>query len=85
MLSENNVRIFLFFFGVYAAIFGPWWLTAVPIVLLSVRFRAWEVTVLGLLVDFLWQPVAVHMPMYFIFSILIVWAFEPLRRELLLA
>ena len=85
MLNENNVRVFLFFFGVYAAVYGPWWLPAVPIVLLSLRFRAWEVPVLGLLVDFLWQPAVVHVPLYFIFSIGIVWAFEPLRRELLMA
>ena len=52
-------------------------------ILVSMRFRAWETIVLGLLADMLWLPGGVHLPLYLIFSIALVWAFEPLRKELL--
>jgi len=84
MSVENSLRIFLFCLGVLAALFGPPWLPLVPVVLLAMRFRAWEVIVLGLFTDFLWAP-SLHIPLFLISSIVIVWAFEPLRKELLLS
>ena len=84
MLAENNFRIGLTLLGVMAAIFGPAWFTLVPMVLLSMRFRAWEVIVLGLLTDFLWLP-GLRLPLYLVAAIVIVWVFEPLRKELLLS
>jgi hypothetical protein len=84
MSLENSLRIFLFCLGIGAALFGPPWLPFVPMVLLSMRFRAWEVFLLGLFTNFLWAQ-GFHVPLYLISSILIVWAFEPLRRELLLS
>ena len=84
MSAENNLRIFLSTFGVLAAVFGPSWLPFVPMVLLSMCFRAWEVIALGLLIDFLWLP-GLRPPLFLISSIAIVWAFEPLRKELLLS
>jgi len=71
-------------FGVLAAIFGPPWLPLVPMVLLSMRFRAWETMALGLFTDFLWAP-GLHVPLFLISAIVLVWAFEPLRKELLLS
>ncbi len=84
MSLENNIRILLFVFGIYAALYGPWWLPAVPIALVSLRFRAWETMILGLFIDLLWLPAGVHIPLYTITAIALVWAFEPLRKELLL-
>jgi hypothetical protein len=84
MSVENSFRIFLIALGFWGALYGPWWLPYVPIVLLSLRFRAWEAIVLGLVTDFLYAP-SLHVPMYLILSIVIVWVFEPLRSELLLA
>lgn len=84
MSLENSIRVFLSLFGLWAVLFGPSWLPLVPIILLAVRFRSWEAIALGLLMDFLWLP-GLHVPLYLITSIVIVWAFEPLRGELLLS
>ena len=71
------------FFGLVATILGPWWLPLVPIVLLSLRFQAWEAILIGLLMDFIWLP-AFHIPYYLLVSVIIVWLLEPMREELLL-
>lgn len=84
MLNENNTRLILDFIGAISVLSGPWWLPGIVIVLLSLRFRAWEAIIIGLLMDLLWLPTAGHYPWYFIASIAIVWIFEPLRKELLL-
>jgi len=84
MSVENSFRVFLIAVGICAALYGPPWLPFVPMILLAMRFRAWEVMLLGLLTDFLWAP-SLHVPLYLISAIAIVWAFEPLRRELLLS
>ena len=84
MSLENSIRIFLGIFGALAVLFGPAWLPVVPMVLLSIRFRAWEAMVLGLFMDFMWLP-WFGVPMFLILSIILVWIFEPLRKELLLA
>lgn len=84
MSAENSFRIFLVAFGIYAVLFGPAWLPFVSMVLLSLRFRAWEIMALGLFYDFLYAP-NLQIPIFFIVSICIVWTFEPLRRELLLS
>jgi hypothetical protein len=84
MSVENSLRIFLFCLGVWAAIFGPPWLPVIVMVLIVMRFRAWEVVFLGIFTDFLWAP-GLHVPLYLIASIVIVWAFEPLRKELLIS
>lgn len=84
MSVENSLRIFLSLLGLFGALFGPAWLPIVPMVLLSMRYRAWEILALGLLVDFLWLP-GIRPPLFLISAIVIVWAFEPLRKELLLS
>ena len=84
MSVENSFRIFLSAFGIFAILFGPPWLLIVPMLLLAMRFRAWEAMVLGLLDDFMWSA-TLHVPLFLISSIVIVWAFEPLRKELLLS
>lgn len=84
MSAENSFRIFLVAFGGYSVLFGPVWLPFVSMVLLSLRFRAWEVMALGLFYDFMYAPY-LQLPFFFIASICIVWVLEPLRRELLLS
>jgi hypothetical protein len=54
-------------------------------VLLSLRFAAWEVPLIGLYMDFLWLPGGhFMMPYFLIFGIAVVWLASPLRRQLLL-
>ena len=83
MWNENNIRILVGVFGFCASIFGPWWLTLVPIMLLALRFTAGEALALGLWMDFLWLP-HTGMPLYFLATLFIMWAFAPIRNELLL-
>ncbi len=72
--------------GVACTFFAPPWVPLVFIILLALRFRAWEGLFIGLLVDFLWLPEVSlrHPPFYTLAAILIVWALEPLRKEFLL-
>lgn len=87
MLSrDNSIRVLLFALGVLGALFAPFWVPLMCMLLLSMRFRAWEVLFLGLLIDFLWLPSVGYLhpvPLFTVGSILLVWALEPLRREFL--
>ncbi len=60
-----------------------WWLGVIIAVLLSVRYRAWEVVIFGALLDVLWLPKGTlyGIPVATCAALVIVWAFEPLRRQ----
>jgi hypothetical protein len=84
----NALRVTIACIGFIGAIFWPAWVPALCIVLLSVRFRAWEAILLGLFVDLLWlspQSSFHGFPFFTLGAILVVWAFEPLRSEFLSA
>jgi hypothetical protein len=79
------MRITIALIGVLsAAILSPW-ITLLCMVLLAARWRAWEVVALGMLVDILWLSSSAMwgIPFATLFSIVVVWALEPLRNELL--
>lgn len=83
---DNTVRVVLVIIALFGALVAPFWVPLVCIVLLSLRFRAWEVPLLGLGIDFLWLPSVglIHpFPVFTVCSIILVWALEPLRREFL--
>lgn len=69
------------------AVMLPYWVPLMCLVLLSLRFRAWEAIGVGLLMDFLWVPASasVPLPVFTVITIIILWMFEPLRSEFLLA
>jgi len=80
------LRIIIAVTGFLGAIFWPWWIPAICIVLLALRFRAWEAIVLGLFMDLLWLSSGSFFhgfPVFTIGAILVVWALEPLRVEFL--
>jgi hypothetical protein len=80
------IRTSLTLIGVIAAILLSPWITALCIVLLSVRYRAVEAIALGALLDFLWLPhntLLTMFPLCTIMAIIVVWGFEPLRLEFL--
>lgn len=80
----SSIRPILAVLGFFSAIFISPWLTIACMVALSIRYRALEVLVLGLMVDFLWLPydtVIYSLPLTTIFSIILVWGLEPLRLE----
>ncbi|MCR4325860.1 MAG: hypothetical protein NUV59_03585 [Patescibacteria group bacterium] len=86
-LPITSIRVFVALAGLFGVLWGPWWLTAAAIVLLSARFRAWEALLLGLLTDLTWLPaVSLFQPVPFftLGAIAVIWAFEPIRSKFLL-
>jgi len=80
------LRVVIAVIGFVSAVFLPWYVPAVCIVLLSLRFRAWEAIALGVFMDLLWQlpgSGVTGLPLFTIFAIAVVWIFEPLRTEFL--
>ena len=54
-------------------------------IILSARYYAWEVVLLGLFVDLLWLPhdATFSVPYFALIGLLLMWGFEPLRKEIL--
>jgi len=80
------MRYALFIAGLVSVFFAPLWVAALSALFLALRWRAWEVLILGALVDILWFPdsFAFGIPLVTVASIALVWIFEPLRVQLLL-
>lgn len=83
---ETAARIVIALAGFLGALFAPWWVPLACMLLLSLRFPAWEVPFIGLLVDFLWLPSGGNFafPLFTILGIAFVWLAHPLRRQFLL-
>jgi hypothetical protein len=82
----TSARIGLFLVGLLGAVFLSPWIPALAILLLALRFRAWEAVVLGLCVDMLWLAPnsGFHgLPLFTIAAITVVWGLEPLRSQFL--
>lgn len=80
------MRIFIALCGVLGALIAPPWVPMAAVVLLSVRWRAWEAPLIGLLIDFMWLPAGFSfsaLPYYTLASLAIVWLFEPIRVRFL--
>lgn len=87
-LYGTKVRLALATLGVVGAICAPPLVPLLCMVLLSLRFRAWEVPFLGLLIDFLWLPsgpLFSAIPLFTLAGLILVWGLEPLRNEFLAA
>lgn len=86
----NILRVIVAAVGFFGAIFFSPWVPFLSLVLLSLRFRAWEALALGVWVDFLWFTPSAQaglfgfLPLFTLASLLLVWGLEPLRNELLL-
>lgn len=68
-----------------AAFFASPWIVLIGAGVLSARWRAWEVIVLGLIVDLLYVPLGGFLGVPFpatLSALIIVWGMEPFRREL---
>lgn len=81
-----SLRIAIAAVGFLGAVFAPPWVTLACIILLSLRYRAWEVIMLGLVTDLFWLPggPSAHMfPLFTIIALIIVWGLEPLRLQFL--
>ncbi|HUO55981.1 MAG TPA: hypothetical protein VMU27_00895 [Candidatus Paceibacterota bacterium] len=80
------MRATLAIVGFIAAIATPFWLPLICIILLSVRYHAWEAILIGAFIDLSWMPhdaSFASLPLFTIASMIIVWGFEPLRAQFL--
>lgn len=84
---ELTFRLILVAIAYIGAVALPYWVPLICLVLLSMRFRAWEAVGVGIVMDFLWVPAygAFPMPLFTVITIVILWMFEPLRSEFLLS
>jgi hypothetical protein len=83
---ERYFRVAIAIFGIIAVFVLPWWVAVACIVLLALRYQAWEAIVIGALIDLTWLPsvsVAHSLPIFAILAIVIVWGLEPLRAQFL--
>ena len=80
------MRAVLFIIGFISVFLVPPAFSFICALALALRWRAWEVIVLGLLVDVLWLPETFFygIPFVTLCAIALVWLLEPFRRELLL-
>jgi hypothetical protein len=81
------MRTTLFLIGLASVFVGAWWITLGVGVILALRFRAWEVVLLGILVDVLYLPFAsvYGIPVATLGMLVMVWALEPVRSEFLMS
>lgn len=88
-LSARNIRIALGVLGIVGALAAPPWVPLLAMVLLAIRYPAYEVLAIGLFVDFLWftpgtaEGLSSSLPLFTIAGLLLVWGLEPLRSEFL--
>ena len=80
------LRIGIAVVGFIAAIFWTWYVPALCILVLAIRFRSYEAIALGVFMDLLWLTPGSgfhELPLFTIGAIVAVWIFEPLRTEFL--
>ncbi|KKW19494.1 MAG: hypothetical protein UY63_C0012G0003 [Parcubacteria group bacterium GW2011_GWA2_51_10] len=80
------MRLLLTCAGIASSLFAPAWVTLLFMGALALRYPAWEVLLIGILMDYLWMPdVLYSLPLFTITAFILVWGFEPLRKEFLLS
>lgn len=83
------MRVAFALLALLSAFFAPPYLTLFLMAVLSLRYAAWEVILVGFLVDCLWftpfgaESFLGFIPLFTIAGFLLVWGLEPLRREFL--
>ena len=79
-------RPILAILGFLGVVLFPAWVVICIMILLSLRYRAGEIALMGLSMDFVWQNSALYagIPLFLIASLVILWACEPIRYALLL-
>lgn len=81
-----TVRACIALVALTSVMVGPPWLFLLCVVLLALRFSAWEAIMLGLFADLLWlaEPISLSVfPFTTVIALVIVWGLAPVRRELL--
>lgn len=78
------MRSTLFVLSLLSVLFGPWWGILIGATLTSLRYRAYEMVLLGAISDALWLPSELYagLPLMTLSTLAILWILEPLRKEL---
>lgn len=87
MQYSSLFRIVGAFVGILSALIGSPWIVATIMIALAVRFRAWEILVLGVVMDFVWLPADLslwHFPFFTIGALILLWGLESFRNEILI-
>ncbi|MBI4087973.1 hypothetical protein HY418_01150 [Candidatus Kaiserbacteria bacterium] len=84
----DNARLVLSGVGFVGAIFLPPWVPLLAMLLLSLRYSAWEIPAIGFFVDILWLAPSsggffASLPIFTLAGLVLLWLLEPLRREFL--
>lgn len=77
----------IFAIGIVTVFTGPSWFPIVAMGVLTLRWAAWEILIIGALVDLVWLPYGsfIHTPPLFsLAALVLLWGLGPLRRELLI-
>ena len=85
---QKYARIAIAFFGFISIFTLPPWIPFLCIILLALRYSAWEAIILGALVDLVWLPsgTSIHLlPLFTIGALIIVWGLEPIRARFLVS
>lgn len=72
--------------GILGIVFWSPWLVFAVMALLAIRFRAWEILVIGVAMDFVWLPSGFHLmplPLFTLGALLLLWGLESFRNEIL--
>lgn len=85
LYRPNSIRAVVGMLAFCGVLFAPWWVPAVCMAFLCLRYEAWEVPLIGMWADMLWLPaIQGGFPLFTLFGIVAVWAAMPIRRQLLL-
>ena len=82
--SEIKIRTAVASIGLLGAFFAPWWIPLLCMIALALRYPAWEVLFIGLVMDLLWLPTTgFQIPWFLIGGIALIWICAPLRNQFL--
>jgi hypothetical protein len=82
---KRGARLIIAVIGLLGAFFAPPYIPLICILLLCLRFRAWEALCIGFVMDMVWLPAASFssVPLFTLAAIAMVWGLEPLRLQFL--
>ena len=71
--------------GFVGGFFVDPWVVLICMGILALRYAAWEILLIGVLMDFLWLPMGIlhPVPLFTLASFILAWGMEPLRNEFL--
>lgn len=85
--TRNKTRVALAAFGFFGTVLLPPWAPLLAMLLLSLRFDAWEAIAIGFFADLAWFAPAegggllASLPLFTLAGLALAWGLEPLRRE----